>query len=133
QVAGIEGKTRGRDHWIPVIHRLLHALLVRDALTDRGARIVDPVHDHWPAVILAFLDDVELVAAARTMLGFPQTAGSRIERQAFLAPGAIGPDLGQRAWLDDERIVRLGRAIGRDVNNLAEIGIQPLRHVPWRR
>ena len=133
QVAGVESEAGGRDHRIPVIDRLLHALLVGDAFADRRARIVDAVHDHRPAVVLALLDDVELVAAARTVLGFPQAAGPRIERQAFLAADAIGPDLGQDARLAEERIVGRRRAVGRDVNDLAEMGVQPLRHVPRRR
>ena len=102
-------------------------------LADRRAWIVDAVHDHRPAVILAFLDDVQLVAAARSVIVLPQATGSRIERQAFRAAHAVGPDLGQHARLTDERIVGRRRAIRRDVNDLAEMIVELLRDVPRRR
>tara|TARA_B110000483_G_scaffold91477_1_gene112935 strand:- start:702 stop:911 length:210 start_codon:yes stop_codon:yes gene_type:complete len=38
------------------------------------------------------LDDVQLVAAARTVLGFPQLAGAGIEGEALGIAVAVGPD-----------------------------------------
>src|SRR5260221_4465951 len=102
---------------------------MRAAVADGGAWIVDAMRNHRPSVILAFLDDVQLVAAARAMLGFPQ-APSRIEGQAFLAAQAIGPDFRKNTRLPQKRIVGRGRAVGRDVNDLTEIGVHALRDVP---
>src|SRR5262245_23803816 len=70
QTAGIERHPGRSDRGHPVLERLLHALLVR-ALVDPGATVVDAVADHRPAVILAPLDEVDLVAAARPMLVLP--------------------------------------------------------------
>ena len=97
------------------------------------ARIVDAARDQRPAVVLAFLDDVQLVAAARAVIVLPQTAGSRIERQPFGAAHAVRPDLGKDARLADERIVGRRRPIRRDANDLAEVVVELLRDVPRRR
>src|SRR5690606_36008955 len=57
-IAGVKHGARGRDHRIPVIHRLLHAFLC-GALADFLARVVDAVGDDWPAVIASGLRVVE--------------------------------------------------------------------------
>src|SRR5580658_10913637 len=89
------------------------------------------MHDHGPAVVLTRLRGIQFVAAARTMLGFPQIAGRRIDGQALFAAVTVRPDFGQRAWLADEGIARCGRTIGRDANYFAEMVVDLLRHVPW--
>src|SRR5437868_2306375 len=71
QIPVIESEARGRDYGVPIIHGLFHTLFVRDTLADSGARIVNAVGDDRPSVILAPLDDVQLVAAAGPVLGFP--------------------------------------------------------------
>ncbi len=90
------------------------------------------MRDHRPAVILTLLDEVEFVAAARTMLVFPQAARCRIKCQALLAAVTDGPDFRQRAGRIEEGIAGCGLAIGRNVDDLAQICIQLLRHVPGR-
>src|SRR5215208_4102839 len=70
QLARVERHAGGRDRRHPVFNRLLHAGLLR-ARVNFGAAVVDAVTDHRPAVILAFVDDVDLVAAARTVLMLP--------------------------------------------------------------
>src|ERR1019366_10271141 len=85
-----------------------------------------------PSVVFPFLDDVQLIASAGTVLGFPQKPGSRIERKTLLAAGPVRPDLGQDARLSNEGIVRGRGAIGRNVNDFAEIGVETLRNVPRR-
>ena len=132
QGAGIKSKTGGRDHRIPVIHWLLQSFLMGDAIADRGARVVDTTDDYWPSVILALLDDVQLISAARAMFVLPQASGCRIKCQAFLAAHAVGPDLRQDVRFAEERIVRCRCAIGRDVNDLAQMVVQSLRDVPGR-
>ena len=122
QVAPVEGQGRRRDHRIPVVARLLHAGLLDDRVADLRAGVVDAVHDHRPAVVLALLDDVQLVTAARAVLHFPQPAVGR-ERQPLRRPVAHGP----RARQAQRRIAGRRLAFGRDVNHLAQIGIQVLR------
>ena len=46
---------------------------------------------------------------------------------------AVAVDLGQRARLADEGIARCGLTFRRDVDHLAEIRVQLLRHQPGRR
>src|SRR5437016_1575732 len=69
-IAGVEGHAGGSDRRHPILQRLLHAGLVR-ALVNLGAAVVDAVADHRPAVILALLDNVDLIAAARSVLVLP--------------------------------------------------------------
>ena len=91
QVALIERHAGGRDRRRPVLDRLLHAGL-RRALVDLRAAVVDAVADHRPAVVLALLDDVDLVAAARAVLVRPQLAGRRMQRRALHIAVAVAPD-----------------------------------------
>src|SRR5262244_406684 len=128
QTAGVERHPGRRDRGHPVLERLLHALLVR-ALVDFGAVVVDAVADHRPAVILALLDDVDLVAAARPMLVLPQLPGHGVEREALGIAVAVAPDLRLGGRPADERIVRRDRAIGPDADDLAEIVGRILRLV----
>ena len=96
QVAGVERHAGGRDRRRPVLHRLLHAGL-RACRRRSAAAIIDAVADHRPAVVLARLDDVDLVAALRAVLLLPELAVGGIEGEALRVAVAIGPDLGQRA------------------------------------
>src|SRR6266508_1246306 len=57
--AVVERHPGRRDRRHPVPERLLHAFLLR-ALVDLGAAVVDAVADHRPAVVLAFVDEVDL-------------------------------------------------------------------------
>src|SRR6185295_8653464 len=72
-VAGVEREARDRDRGRPVDHRRLVAV-VRGHLVVERARIVAAIAHDRPAVILASLDDVELVAAVRAVLGLPELA-----------------------------------------------------------
>src|SRR5215468_8060401 len=128
QIAGVERHPGRRDRGHPVLERLLHALLVR-ALVDPGAVVVDAVADHRPAVVLAFLDDVDLVATARPVLVLPQLPGHGVEREPLGIAMAVAPDLGLGGRPADEGIVRRDRAIGPDANDLAEIVGKILRLV----
>src|SRR3954462_5568545 len=53
EVAAIEGQAGGRDHRIPEIPGLLQSRLLDNGAADLRAGIVDAVHDHRPAVVLA--------------------------------------------------------------------------------
>src|SRR5262249_60665682 len=82
-----------------------------------------------PALILALLDDVDLVATARPMLVLPQLPGHGVEREALGIAMAVAPDLRLGGRPADEGIVRRDRAIGPDANDLAEIVGKILRLV----
>src|SRR5262249_47081691 len=120
QIAGVERHPGRGDRGHPVLERLLHALLVR-ALVDFGAAVVDAVADHRPAVILALLDQVDLVAAPRPMLVLPQLSGHGVEREPLGIAVAVAPDLRLGGGLAGEGIVRRNGAIGPDANDLAEV------------
>src|SRR6185436_16687960 len=77
EVALIEGQAGRRDDRIPVIARLLEPLLLDNGVTDLRAGIVDAVHDHRPTVVLALLDEIQLIATARTMFSFPKPSVGR--------------------------------------------------------
>ncbi len=122
QIALVEGQRRRSDHRVPVVARLLHAWLLHNSVADLRPGVVDAVHDHRPAVVLALLDDVQLVTAPRAVLHFPQPAVGR-EGQPLRRPVSHGP----RARQPQRRIAGRRLALGRDVNHLAQIGVQVLR------
>src|SRR6185312_11639233 len=140
QVAAIEGQPRWSERRVPVIDRLLHPVLGGVAIADPNAvvadgvgrsRIFDAVADHRPAVIGAFFYDVDLVSTFRTDVGIPQLACLRVEGETFRTAKAISPDFGPRTRGMEEGIVGRRRAVGRDVNDLAQVIVQLLCHVPW--
>src|SRR5215475_15567111 len=59
----VERRTRGSNRGVPIIDRLFHASLMR-ALADPRVIIVATVGDDRPAVIVAGVRDVDLIAAA---------------------------------------------------------------------
>ncbi len=82
-----------------------------------------------PAVIVARLDDVDLVAAGGAVLGLPEQAGGGIESQAFGIAVAIGPDRAQRARRGHEGIVLGDGAVIVETMDLAQRRSQVLRHL----
>src|SRR5215813_6452408 len=113
QVAGVKSHAGRSDRRHPVLDRLLHPLLVC-ALVNPGAIVVDAVADHRPAVVLARLGNVDLVAAARAMLVLPQLPGLGIERRALRIAVAIAPDLRLGACPIYEWIVGRHRSVRPD-------------------
>src|SRR5262249_49620759 len=81
-LARVERDAAGRDVRRPEVHGLLETGLRRFVAVDRLAGVVASVADDREAVVLASLDLVDLVAAARTVLGGPQPAGLRMNRDA---------------------------------------------------
>ena len=67
--------------------RLLHAFLVASRVDLGAERVVRAVADDGPAVVLALLDDVELVAALRAVLGLPERARRRVEARGLAGCG----------------------------------------------
>src|SRR5262245_13147550 len=128
QIAGQERHARRCDRRHPVPQRLLHSRLVR-ALVDLGAAVVDAVADHRPTVILALLDNVDLVAAARAVFVLPQLACGGVQRETLRIAMAVAPDFRFGAGLAGERIVGRHRAIRPDADDLAEVVSETLRLV----
>src|SRR5690606_5645134 len=105
----------------PVMARLLHAFGA-GVRGDLVAVVVDAVGHHRPTVVAAGADDVELVAATRSVLGGPDAPGVRIQGQALGVAMADAVDRGQRA-LHGEGVagrravsahaVHLARGVGR--------------------
>ena len=91
EIARVDGQAARRDDRVPVVDRLLEPLGLR-RLVDRLARILLAVADRRPAVVLAALDEVELVAAARAHLDDPQPV-LRVERRREDVAVAERPDL----------------------------------------
>src|SRR5581483_7415560 len=127
-IAGVERHAGGRDRGHPVPERLLHPGL-RRRLVDLRAVIVDAIADHRPAVVLALLDEVDLIAAARAVLLLPQFAADRMKGEALRVAVAVAPDLRTCALSADERIVLRNAAVRRDAHDLAVVDGEVLRLV----
>src|SRR5690606_14340627 len=91
-VAAIEGGAAGRQHGVVVIDRLFHAFLLLDGISDGVATIFNSIGDDGPAVILAGLDEVHLVAAAGTEFRFPEITRNWMEREALHIAVSIRPN-----------------------------------------
>src|SRR5207253_10527881 len=72
-----------------------------------------------PPIVVSRLDDVDLVAAVWTVLGFPQLAGDRIPGEALRIAMAVAPDAGHGTGAIDERVVLRHRPVVIDAVNLA--------------
>src|SRR5262249_28051310 len=92
QVSLVESESGRREGRVPVIDRLLHPVFARVTVTDPysvgagridGSGVIDSIINHGPAVIRAFLDNIDFVAAFRTDVGAPQLSRFRIERKSF--------------------------------------------------
>jgi hypothetical protein len=73
-VAGVDLEAGRRNHRIPVVDRLLHALARRGRARDGLAGVLLTVGLHGPAVVLALLDAVQLVPTLGPVLDRPEPA-----------------------------------------------------------
>src|SRR5690606_7916913 len=81
--------------------------------------VVHAVADHRPAVVLARLGQVQLVAGARAVFAFPQPAGERIDCQALHVAVAVTVDFSVRAGAADEGVVGGNAAVQVQPHQLA--------------
>ena len=93
-IARIEHHSGQCDGRCPVVDRLLHAVFSRLAAVDQIAVVLTTVADNGKTVVLARMNDVELIAAARLVLDRPQFAGRRVQRGALLIAKADGVERG---------------------------------------
>src|SRR5690606_39962292 len=92
RIARVPLRAGRRDDGVPVVDRLLVARALGLRRLDRPARVLLAVRDERPAVILAGLDQVQLVAAARPVLDGPEPA-LQVERHRLEVAMAERPDL----------------------------------------
>jgi hypothetical protein len=102
-VAVVDDETGRRDRRIPVVDRLLEPRR-RRADADLAAGIVPAIADRRPAVILAGLGKIDLVAAARAVLDGDEAAAP-VEAGALNVAMADRIDLGTRPIAVRERVV----------------------------
>src|SRR5207244_13363638 len=115
------------DARIPAIPRLLESRRLDDGVADLRAGIVDAVHDHRPTVVLALLDQIQLIATARTMFNFPKPSIG-CEGQTLWRAMAHRPDFRQAK----RRIAGRRLAFWRDVDHLAQVFVGLLRMRRYR-
>src|SRR5262245_40180596 len=75
----IERDAGRRDVGRPEVHGLLHPVLGGLVAVDRFPRVLPPEANHRKAVVLSLVDDVDFVAAARSVFARPEFAGSRMD------------------------------------------------------
>src|SRR4029453_11570218 len=97
-LAGVDDDAGRGNRRVPEEKRLLHPwstrLGKRRARPARAFAAVRPaVRDHRPAVVLAGLNDVDFVAAKRSILRVPDLAGLGMDDQAERVANAEGIDL----------------------------------------
>src|ERR1700754_2120352 len=91
-VALVEHEVAWRDHRHPIDHRL-DEIGTRVGGGDGHVVVIDAVRNQWPAVVLATLDQIQLVTAARAVLEFPQPT-VRTEGEAIRRGGGRGATFG---------------------------------------
>src|SRR5690242_5442 len=87
----------------PISTLFPYTTLFRSGSWNGHAIVIVAIRDQRPAIVLALLDQVQLVAAARTMFHFPQFAGGR-KRQPVRRPNAAGPCFSRRQVGSRKRI-----------------------------
>ena len=96
------------------------------ALIDFAAVLAAECDDR-PAVVLAGLDQVELVAALRAVFGRPEGAGVGMDCEPLQVAVAVGVDLRLVSRLPDKRIVRRHGAVVFEPQDLAAVDVRVLR------
>ena len=110
--------------------RLLHPRRGSPIVVERPAGVIVAVADLGEAVVLALVDDVDLVAASRPVLAEPERARARMDGDALIVAKAKREDLGTRAGAADERIVVRDRPVGVDPQHFPHVAIEVLRLRP---
>src|SRR6202035_2066038 len=85
QIAGVKHHSRRCDIRVPVIDRLLgtglggRALFGSGLSCDWSTGVLPAVGDIWPTVILAGMNDVDLISAHRSVFRQPELAREPVE------------------------------------------------------
>src|SRR6185369_2790885 len=83
-IASVERDAGGRQRWNEVDERRLE-VRTRGGVADRGAVVVPSESHERPPVVAPGFDDVDLVAAERPVLGFPDRTGRGMQGQPLRA------------------------------------------------
>src|SRR5690606_16735470 len=114
-----------RNDRVPVIHRLRSAFPLGFGAFDRVTPVLDSVSGGGPTVVVAALNEVQLVTATCAMLHLPVSALG-VERCRLYVAMAKRPDLRKCTVLPDERVVVRYAAIRIDSERLAQVAVHPL-------
>src|SRR4051812_44394815 len=87
---------------------------------------IDAHRDRAPSVVVAGLDDIDLVATLRPVLRFPQLP-FRIPGEPLRIAVTVAPDGRQRTGLADERVILRHRAVVVDAVDFTKRARQILR------
>src|SRR5690606_25356695 len=125
-VSRVEQQAASGDRWGPVVDRLLQAFFFGQ-VGDDGAAIINAVGNDWPPVILAFFDDVDLVASPRAVLGGVDDVVGLVVYHALHVSVAKRPDasLGSRGI--DKGIVLGNASVIMQAVHLAHVVVEFLR------
>src|SRR5690606_2691185 len=110
-VARVETNRAGGDGRRPMQDGRFEAFLVGDG-GDGGSVVVHAVGDEGPAVVSSAADEVEFVAAAWAVFGFPEIAGFRVGGEALGVAMSVAPDGREGARGVDERVVGGDATVG---------------------
>ena len=123
-VAFVERHAAGRNRRIPVQHGLFHAFLM-GFVRDDIAVVIDTIGDHWPAIVVAGFDQVNLVSPFGPVLHCPDLTGIRVNSQALNIAVAIAVYLG--CFAVGKWVVFRHTTVFFYTHNLAEVVIGVLR------
>src|SRR5215471_6388023 len=90
-IAGVKGHAGNRDCGNPEDQRRFHSFLPGD-LTDARAKVEPSETHHWPSVILAGLENIDLIATIGAVFAFPNVPCDWIHRKSESVPMTHGED-----------------------------------------
>ena len=109
-----------------MVHGLLHARRVGQALPDGPTTVVLAMGDHGPAVIFTRLQSVEFIAPLRAVLHHPQApiGAPSCPLRVSVSPA---PNVGVSPFACPQRVVVGHSAINREPDHLAQMVAEVLR------
>src|ERR1043166_2222577 len=130
-IAVVERPARQRDGRHPVKRWLLEAL-ARVLRVEPRSAVVAAIAGKRPSVILAGQDDVDLVAAVRSLLAGPQLSVVRVHGETELIAEPHGVDVRLESRLADVGIIRREAAVIAHAQELAGVVVAMLRSIEAR-
>src|SRR5207249_4136814 len=127
-VAGVERHAGNSDRWHPEHDRRFEALM-RGLLRLPWPLVRTSVTHDGPAIVAPGPDDVDLVAAIRTIFVLPNFAGSRMNRQTERRAMTHRVDLGPVSVAADEGIVGRNTAVIAKPQHFSAVALGILRIV----
>src|SRR5262249_5360301 len=103
-------------------HPILYGLIA----VDRFSCVLMSITDHGKAVVLALLNRIDFIAAARPVLAGPQLSRAWIDRHSLDVPETQRKNFGVRYRLAAQRVVLGNRSVGVDPKDLAHVAVQLL-------